>query len=138
MSDSGHESAEEEVKAGPLTLDTALEQVIQKAQVHDGLVHGLNEVVKALDRNEAELVLLASDCQEDKYKKLVSAFAEQNKTPLIEIPKRVTLGEWVGYHKRDEEGNKRKIKGVSSVVIKAYGNTDSEAYAFVQNHIKSS
>ena len=136
MSDAGEETKAAAVPQEPLNLDTALEEVIQISKINDGLVHGLNEVVKALDRDEAELCLLAADCQEDKYKKLVSAFAHQNKIPLIEIPKRDTLGEWVGYHKLDEDGNKRKVKGVSSVVIKSWGTTGA-AYDFVQDHIKS-
>ena len=45
--------------------------------VHDhgftiGLVKGLNEVAKALDRKEALLCVLAEDCEDAKYKKLVT------------------------------------------------------------------
>jgi len=46
--------------------------------VHDhgyisiGLVKGLNEVAKALDRKEALLCILADDCEDAKYKKLVT------------------------------------------------------------------
>ena len=37
-----------------------------------GLVKGLNEVCKALDRKEALLCVLAEDCADAKYKKLVT------------------------------------------------------------------
>ena len=45
--------------------------------VHDhgftiGLVKGLNEVAKALDRKEALLCVLAEDCEDAKYKKLIT------------------------------------------------------------------
>jgi small subunit ribosomal protein S12e len=44
--------------------------------VHDhgwlGLVKGLNEVCKALDRKEALLAVLAEDCEDAKYKKLIT------------------------------------------------------------------
>ena len=46
--------------------------------VHDhgynslGLVKGLNEVAKALDRKEALLCILAEDCEDAKYKKLIT------------------------------------------------------------------
>ena len=37
-----------------------------------GLVKGLNEVCKALDRKEALLCVLSEDCEDAKYKKLVT------------------------------------------------------------------
>lgn len=37
-----------------------------------GLVKGLNEVCKCLDRNQALICVLASDCEDPKYKKLIS------------------------------------------------------------------
>ena len=37
-----------------------------------GLVKGLNEVLKALDRKQALIAVLASDCEDAKYKKFVS------------------------------------------------------------------
>lgn len=37
-----------------------------------GLVKGLNEVCKALDRKEALLCVLAENCADAKYKKLVT------------------------------------------------------------------
>ena len=40
-----------------------------------GLVKGLNEVCKALDRKEALLCVLAENCEDTKYKKLVTVSA---------------------------------------------------------------
>ena len=37
-----------------------------------GLVKGLNEVCKALDRKEALLAVIAEDCEDAKYKKLIT------------------------------------------------------------------
>ena len=41
-----------------------------------GLVKGLNEVLKALDRKQALCAVLASDCEDAKYKKFVTVSCE--------------------------------------------------------------
>ena len=41
-----------------------------------GLVKGLNQVGKSLDKKDAYLVILANDCDDPKYKKLISALAK--------------------------------------------------------------
>ncbi len=117
------------------TIETELPKVIQKSQINDGLVHGLNEVVKALDRKEAQLCLLADNCEESKYKELVEAFCAQNNIPLIHVSERNKLGEWLGIFKRDEEGNIRKLRGVSSLAIKDFGESSS-ALEYVLNYAR--
>ena len=47
-----------------LTLSMCFNQI--------GLVKGLNEVCKCLDRKEAILCILAENCDDPKYKKLVT------------------------------------------------------------------
>lgn len=102
---------------------------------HLGLVKGLNEVCKALDRKEAVLCILAKNCEDPKYMKLVTALAKYNNIPVIHVDERNELGEWLGHCKYDKEGAARKVKGTSSVCIKDYGE-ESEALSFVLNHIK--
>ena len=118
------EAPKEEVKR-ERTLLTELPIVIKKSQVNDGLVHGLNEVVKALDRKDAQLCILAKDCKEQKYKTLVEAFCAQNNILLIHIDERNKLGEFLGYYKKDDEGKIRKLRGVSSCAIKDFGESTS-------------
>lgn len=96
-----------------------------------GLVKGLNEVVKSLDRKEALLCILASNCEDGKYKKLVSALCKQNKIPLVEVDDRMAVGEWLGLCKYDKENKPRKVRGASSVAIKDYGE-ETEALAYLQ------
>ena len=79
--------------------------------------------------------MLASNCEDPKYKKLISALAKQNKIPLIEVDSRDTLGEWVGQAKYDKSGVCRKVRGCSSCVVKDYGE-QSEALTFLENYIK--
>ena len=95
----------------------------------------MNEVCKALDRKEALICVLAENCSDPKYKKLVTALAKHNSIPLIEVEQREDLGEWLGHCKYDKEGEARKVKGTSSIAIKGYGE-ETEALSFVLNYIK--
>lgn len=99
---------------------------------------GLNQVGKALDRKDCFLCILATDCDDPKYKKLITALAKQNKIPLIEVDSRLELGEWCGLCKYDKtNGKARKVRGVSSLAINNYGE-QSEALTIVEQHIKQS
>ena len=81
------------------------------------------------------MVILAKDCNDPIYKKLITALAKQNKIPLIEVDSRDTLGKWVGQCKFDKAGEARRVKGCSSCAIKNYGE-ESEAYTYLEQYIK--
>merc|ERR1712226_1118007 len=121
MSQSGEENEVpqqepfEEEKAD--NIKDAIKSVIKKSQANDGLVKGLNEVCKCLDRKQAILCILAEDCNDPKYKKLDD------------------LGEWLGHCKYDADGAPKKVKGTSSIAITNYGE-ETEALTFVLNYIK--
>merc|ERR1712070_471188 len=117
------------------TINAAIKNVIQKSMAVDGCVKGLNQVGKALDRKDAYLCILAKDCEDPKYKKLITALAKQNKIPLIEVDHREELGQWLGQCKYDKEGVPRKTKGASSCAIKDYGEP-SDALSFLEQYIK--
>jgi len=138
MSESDHEQPEvaqpvEEEKCD--NIHTAIKTVLKKSLANNGVVKGLNEVVKALDRKEALLAVLSEDCEDAKYKKLVTSLCKANNIPLLEVEKRSELGEWLSQCKYDKTGVARKIRGCSSAAIKDYGE-DTEALNFVLNHIK--
>merc|ERR1712167_11183 len=107
---------------GTTPVMDALKKVIGVAMSADGVVKGLNQVGKSLDRADAFLCVLAEDCDGPKYKKLITALAKQNKVPLITVAARKDLGEWTGQCKYDKENGKaRKVRGCSSLAIKDYG-----------------
>ena len=116
-------------------INDAIKSVIRKSQIQGELVKGLNEVCKALDRKQALVCILAKDCEDTKYKKLIEALAKSNGIPVIPVDKRLDLGEWLGHCKYDKENMPRKVKGTSSVAVVQYGE-ESEALSFVINHIK--
>ena len=85
---------------------------------------------------------MADDCDDPKYKKLITALAKQNKIPLVTVPSRTDLGEWTGqckYEKSTEKdaktGTARKIKGCSSLCIRDYGE-ESDAKTVLEQHIQ--
>lgn len=118
-----------------LTQTEALKRVLQQALVVDGLRRGLHEcaksLAKAIGRNPdgtlavapggARLCVLARDCDEAAFVKLVRALCQEKGVPLIEVDSRKDLGEWCGLCKVDKEGNARKVVKTSVAVITDFG-----------------
>ena len=120
----------------PMDLHTALKLVLKKALANDGLCRGLHEACRAIEKGEAQLCVLAGNCEEADYKKLIEALCNQNNVNLITVPENKQLGEWCGLCKVDEEGNARKVVGCSCAVITDFGE-ESEALAILQKHISA-
>lgn len=69
-------------------------------------------------RRQAMLCILAENCDEPMYKKLVQALCNEHQIPLIKVDNNKKLGEWAGLCKIDNAGKARKVVGCSCVVIK--------------------
>ena len=80
----------------PMDLMTALQLVLKKSLAHDGLVRGLHEGAKAIEKHAAQLCLLAEDCNQPDYVKLVKALCADHNVHLVTVPSAKTLGEWAG------------------------------------------
>ncbi|KAG2619142.1 40S ribosomal protein S12-like [Panicum virgatum] len=120
----------------PMDLMTALQLVMKKSGAHDGLVKGLREAAKAIEKHAAQLCVLADDCDQPDYVKLVKALCAEHNVHLVTVPSAKTLGEWAGLCKIDSEGKARKVVGCSCVVVKDYGE-ESEGLNIVQEYVKS-
>ncbi|CAN6346762.1 unnamed protein product, partial [Urochloa humidicola] len=120
----------------PMDLMTALQLVMKKSGAHDGLVKGLREAAKAIEKHAAQLCVLAEDCDQPDYVKLVKALCSEHNVHLVTVPSAKTLGEWAGLCKIDSEGKARKVVGCSCVVVKDYGE-ESEGLNIVQEYVKS-
>ncbi|GER54960.1 40S ribosomal protein S12 [Striga asiatica] len=115
----------------PMDIMTALQLVLKKSRAHSGLARGLHEAAKVIEKHAAQLCVLAEDCDQSDYVKLVKSLCADHNVSLITVPSAKTLGEWVGLCKIDSEGKARKVVGCSCVVVKDYGE-DSEGLPIVQ------
>lgn len=50
--------------AESMSVEVALQEVLKKALINDGLARGIREVVKALDKRQAHLCVLVETCTE--------------------------------------------------------------------------
>eukprot|EP00475_Leptophrys_vorax_P020575 TRINITY_DN2817_c0_g1_i2.p1 TRINITY_DN2817_c0_g1~~TRINITY_DN2817_c0_g1_i2.p1 ORF type:complete len:144 (+),score=38.89 TRINITY_DN2817_c0_g1_i2:83-514(+) len=107
--------------AAPLNFEDALREVLKNSLVHDGLVRGLKESIKALDRREAHLCVLAESCDEPALVKLVNALCKEHDIPLVKVGDSKMLGEWVGLCRLDADGNAVKVVGCAVAVVKSWG-----------------
>ena len=119
-----------------MTIADALQLVLKKALVHDGLKRGLHEACKALDRCVGRLCLLASDCDEPSYSKLVRALCVERNVPLFMVSSKMKLGEWSGLCRINEDGEAVNIVACSCAVITDFGE-DTRALEMVMEAIKS-
>uniref|UniRef100_A0A7N0V7E3 40S ribosomal protein S12 n=1 Tax=Kalanchoe fedtschenkoi TaxID=63787 RepID=A0A7N0V7E3_KALFE len=120
----------------PMDIMTALQLVLKKSLAHGGLARGLHEGAKVIEKHAAQLCVLAEDCDQPDYVKLVKALCADHGVKLITVPSAKTLGEWAGLCKIDSEGKARKVVGCSCLVVKDYGE-ESEGLHIVQEYVKS-
>merc|ERR1712203_442549 len=121
--------------AAPMDIQKAIQEVLKEALIHEGLARGLRETTRALDKRQAIACILAEDCDEENYKKLIQALCIEHGIPLIKVDVKEKLGEWAGLCKIDKEGTARKVVKCSCVVIKDYGR-ESQAKEVLEDYIK--
>ncbi|XP_024399722.1 small ribosomal subunit protein eS12 [Physcomitrium patens] len=129
-------AAAEPALGEPMDILTGLQIVLKKALAHDGLAKGLHESAKAIEKHAAQLCVLAEDCNQPDYTKLVQALCQEHNVNLISVPSAKKLGEWAGLCKIDSEGKARKVVGCSCVVVKDYGE-ETEGLNIVREYVKS-
>ena len=121
---------------GPMDINDALQEILKLAMIHDGLARGLRESVKALDKRQALLCVLANNCDEQMYVKLIEALCAEHSINLIKVDDNKKLGEWSGLCKIDKEGNARKVVGCSCVVVKDWGK-ETQAHDVLMEYFNS-
>merc|ERR1712113_609430 len=84
------------VAAQGYSVETAVQETLKHAQHRDGLARGLNEAVRALERRDAICCILAENCDEANYVRLIEALCVEHQIPILKIGDNKTLGEWSG------------------------------------------
>ncbi|MRA75736.1 hypothetical protein GH890_30220, partial [Bacillus thuringiensis] len=80
------------ISTGGMDINLALQEVLKNALIHDGLARGLHECAKALDKRQAHLCVLANNCDEPMYVKLVEALCAEHGINLIKVDDNKKLG----------------------------------------------
>merc|ERR1711904_158495 len=124
-----------QTSGGKMDLMDALKECLKKALIHDGVARGLHECAKALYRRTAHLCVLAANCNEPAYTKLVEALCAEHGINLMKVAESKQLGEWAGLCKIDKEGKARKVVACSCVVVKEYGE-ESESLSVLEEYFK--
>jgi small subunit ribosomal protein S12e len=121
------------VNAGGLDIPSALRSVLRESLYVDGLARGIDESARALDKKLGKLCVLAKDCEEATYKKLVEALCKEHEVPLVKVDDKKALGEMAGLCKIDKDGKARKVVQCSCVVVQNFGkDTPGKDYLFSQ------
>lgn len=105
----------------PTSVEEAVRIVIRKAMEVNGVVRGLSEVARALDRRSLHLCVLAEDCEDEAYKKLITALAAQGSIDMVTVEEREKLAEWVGLARRGPDGEIKKALKCSCIGIREFG-----------------
>ena len=120
-------------------LDTALQKVCKAAFCEDNLARGINESARAIEGTyeggaRAVLCLLAEDCDEANYKKLVAALSKTHNVPLQTVDKKQKLAIYSGLCRFDAQNNPKKVRKCSSLVIKRWPKSEQAACDTVRQH----
>ncbi|XP_072870658.1 small ribosomal subunit protein eS12-like [Chlorocebus sabaeus] len=105
---------------GIMDINTALQKVLKTVLIHRSPVHGIHRAAKALNKHQAHLCVLASNCNEPMYVKLVNVLSAEHQMNIIKVNDK-KLRIWVVLCITDKERKLFKVIGCSSVVVKDYG-----------------
>lgn len=72
------------------------------------------QACRAIEKGQGQLCVLAEDCNQPDYKKLIEALCAEHNVSLISVPENKLLGEMAGLARIDAEGNPRKVRITST------------------------
>ncbi|XP_045142062.1 40S ribosomal protein S12-like [Echinops telfairi] len=128
--------AEEAIAAGGvMDVNTVLREVLKTALIHEGPARGIRDASKALDKRQAHLCGLASNCDAPVDVKFMEALCAAHQINLIEVEDHKKPGERAGLCKTDREGKPWKVVGCSCVAVKDSGK-ESQAKDVIEEYFQ--
>lgn len=73
------------VETKEMTKELAVKTVLQRALNVNGVLKGVSETIKALENGKVQLIFLADDCDNAKYKETLRAIADQHKVKIVDV-----------------------------------------------------
>ena len=70
-----------------IDIETAIQEVLKRALIANGLGRGLRECQKALEQGSVHLCILATDCNEPAYVSLITALCLERGVKLFKVNK---------------------------------------------------
>ena len=113
------------------------QEVLGRRRLAQRSQRGVQEEI--VESRKALLCVLAQDCDQADYTKLIQALCNASERSLGEserVRPAVSLGQWAGLCKLDAEGQARKVVKCSCVVVSDYGE-ETLALGVLQEFLKT-
>jgi len=102
-----------------------IQAVVQQSLAQRNAKLGLKEVARLVAQGNAAACLLATDVSEKEYKAVIEGLCKENKTPLLNVDSKETLGLWCGLSRVDDEGEVTRSRSCGVMAIKTIPNTEA-------------
>merc|ERR1711937_591801 len=99
---------------GILHLTRALQEVVNKATVYDGISRGPRESIRAITQGTAQLCILVASCDDPLYCKVVESLCQKQNVNTVLVKDALSLGRMFPSHERTHVS---KIQRCSCAVI---------------------
>nr|CUU99094.1 40S ribosomal protein S12 [Hymenolepis microstoma] len=111
-----------------ISFDAALREVLKNALAVNGLIRGIHQCTRAIEKRDVIVCFLSETCDESTYTDIIEALCQEYGVPLIK------LGEMAGLCKLDRKGLPRKVVSVSCVGLTDFGEDSNGWKYFVEKH----
>ncbi|KAF0990543.1 hypothetical protein HZS_3921 [Henneguya salminicola] len=96
-----------------------LKHLIISGKYFNGLSVGIKQSIRALECRDAQLCVLAGDCDDTNYVAIITALCKESKVPIYQFGDgQKKLGELLGLCKLDRDGKPRKVVRCSCFVVR--------------------